>query len=164
MKRNMNKNILFFGVAIMAVPQLFTGCASPRSSATVREAENLIAARASRHQPKIVKTTPDTMDAPAEGPAFAASPWIGPSETRVDTSRKHLFELYAGQQEIINALEGSARAKKSKSIPAAGPSDEGPPSDLPSDISNEDLLNILRQQQKLIKALTDRKSKHVSRT
>ena len=79
-----------------------------------------------------------------EGPAFAMMPpppALGPNRPPVDTYRKHLFELYTGQQQIIESLEAT---------------DEGPAMDLPSDISNDELVNILQKQQKLIKALTSR--------
>ena len=143
MKRNLNiiSRSLFFGVALVATSQLFTGCAHTHSNAatTVRDAEKLVA-----QYPAAKKATPhgaEVAAAPGEGPGFAMmppAPGLGPTRPPVDTYRKHLFELYGGQQQIIESLEAN---------------DEGPAMDLPPDISNEELVNILQKQQKLIKAL-----------
>ena len=163
MKRNLNiiSRRLFLGVALIATSQFFSGCASnhPNSATTVREAEKIIArypaARKQVAKRSLRKATPAAAEvvtsAPAEGPGFAMMPpppALGPGRTPVDTSRQHLFELYSGQQQIIESLEGN---------------EEGPAMDLPSDISNEELLSILQKQQRLIKALTNRNPKQTVR-
>jgi hypothetical protein len=151
MKRNLKIcRVVSVSLAIVSTPMFFGGCASP-GTATVRQAEKLIA------------------QYPAKLPALGAPPAAGLAESTLattsfhlkpaDTSRKHLLELYAGQQAIITALEGNAG-----DVPFAGPNEEGPPSDLPPNISKDDLLHILGQQQKLIKALTSRNAKHAGRT
>ena len=87
------------------------------------------------------------------------SPALGPSSQPPDTSKEHLLELYAGQQQIIEALE----ARTPEHDPAEGDRAERHASDLPKDISQEDLLRILGQQQKLIKALTNQNAKRLRR-
>jgi hypothetical protein len=141
-------SVLFLSLAIISIPVFFAGCAS-QSAATVRESERLIAEH-SKEVPRPV----------AEGPAEAmrASSF---RRSAVDTSRQHLLELYAGQVEIIRALE--AKTGTTRDVPGAGPSEEGPPSDLPPNISQNDLLQILAQQQRLIKALTNRNAKRDGR-
>jgi hypothetical protein len=143
-------SLLFLSLAIISMPELFVGCASP-GAATVRQAERLIA----EHPAEVVPAV-------AEGPGEAMRTTTFRRNT-VDTSRNHLLELYAGQQEIIKALEGNAGSRTNPDAPAAGPGEEGPPSDLPPNISQDDLLHILGQQQKLIKALTNRNAKRDGR-
>jgi hypothetical protein len=70
-----------------------------------------------------------------------------------------LLELYAGQQEIIEALERNPGSRKPEDAPGGGDDEEGRASALPPNISQDDLLRILGQQQKLIKALTNRNAK-----
>jgi len=142
--------IVLLSAAIISMPAWLSGCASSGANATVKKAEKLIAAHPAV---KVKQTRPSV---PAEAPASSlAAPGLGPVPTRADVSKKHLLELYAGQQAIIEALEANARSGGDMS------DDEAHASDLPEDISQEDLLRILGQQQKLIKALTDRSSKHV---
>lgn len=162
-KRNNLSRILFSIAATVAISQLFTGCASTganaksSNAATVRDAEKLIASHpvAKHKSAKARKSAPAAAPIVAEGPAFAMMPpppALGPGRRApVDTSRQHLFELYTGQQQIIESLE------------AGGPNGEGHAMDLPEDISTDDLINILRQQQKLIKALTQRPAKGTGR-
>jgi hypothetical protein len=142
---------LFLSLAIVSMPELFVGCAS-QGAATVRQAERLIA----EHPAEVL---PEVAAPPAEAPLAARTFPLKP----VDISRKHLLELYAGQQEIIAALEANAGSRTNRDVPGAGPSEEGPPSDLPPNISENDLLRILHQQQKLIKALTNRNAKRDGR-
>jgi hypothetical protein len=137
-------------MAIISMPVFFAGCAS-QGAATVRQAERLIS------NPPVA--LPSVGGPPAAGPAESMLATSSFHLKPADTSRKHLLELYAGQQEIITALEGNAG-----DVPFAGPNEEGPASDLPPNISQEDLLHILAQQQKLIKALTNRNVKHAGRT
>jgi hypothetical protein len=143
-------SLLFLGLAIISMPELLVGCASP-GAATVRQAERLVAEH------------PAELRAAGQGPAEAVIAARTFPLKPVDTSRKHLLELYAGQQEIIVGLEEKAGSRTNPDIPAAGPSEEGPPSDLPPNISQDDLLRILGQQQKLIKALTIRNAKRDGR-
>ncbi len=163
-------SVLFLSLAFISMPVLFAGCAS-QGAATVRQAERLI----SQDQVKQIALLPNSDEPqpppPAEAPAWArrpstfAPPDMGPGPERADTSRKHLLELYAGQQGIIERLEGkrNAGSRTNPVPPSAGPSEEGPASDLPPNISQDDLLRILGQQQKLIKALTDRNAKRDGR-
>ena len=149
--------LLFMSLGIISMPEFFAGCASP-GAATVRQAERLISQGQGKRIARVDNS--DEPAPPAEAPAWARQPSTVPLKP-VDTSRKHLLELYAGQQEIINKLEGTANAgsRTNPDVPGAGPSEEGPPSDLPPNISHDDLLRILGQQQKLIKALTNRNAK-----
>jgi hypothetical protein len=147
-------SVLLLSLAIVSMPMFFVGCAS-QGAATVRQAEKLIA----QHPAQL----PAVGSPPAEGPAESMLATTSFHLKPADTSRKHLLELYAGQQEIITALEGNAGSRSTRDVPFAGPGEEGPPSDLPRNISQDDLLRILAQQQKLIKALTNRNVKHAGR-
>jgi hypothetical protein len=142
-------SLLFLGLAIISMPELLVGCANP--GAAVRQAERLVAEH------------PAELRAAGQGPAEAVISARTFPLKPVDTSRKHLLELYAGQQEIIVELEEKAGSRTNPDVPAAGPSEEGPASDLPPNISQDDLLRILGQQQKLIKALTNRNAKRDGR-
>ena len=149
--------MLLLGAAI-SMPAWLSGCASSGADATVKKAEKLVAT----HPVKMVKQAPaksrSTEEAPdvvAEGPAWASVPPPAMGPGRADISKKHLLELYAGQQAIIETLEVNSTSRGGMSP------EEAHASDLPEDISQEDLLRILGQQQKLIKALTARSTKHV---
>ena len=141
------KHILIFAITVCSI--FVVGCASRHSTAakTVREAEKLVAQYPAAQKNSTTarrKTTSHPAEVPAVGEGLGMMPpppALGPSRPPVDAYRKHLFELYAGQQQIIESLEAN---------------DEGPAMDLPSDISNDELLNILQKQQKLIKELTKR--------
>ena len=153
--------MLLLSAAIVSMPAWLSGCASSGADATVRKAEKLVATHPVKRV-KMVKQAPaqsrsaeEVPDMPAEGPAWASLPPPAMGPGRADISKKHLLELYAGQQAIIETLEANSTSRGGMSP------EEAHASDLPEDISQEDLLRILGQQQKLIKALTDRSSKHV---
>jgi hypothetical protein len=118
--------------AIISAAALLAGCAS-QETATVKRAEKLIATY--------------SVKSPKRAPA---PPALGPGALSPDVSKKHLLELYTGQQQIIETLE----TRSPERDPAEGDSAERHAADLPEDISQPDLVRILGQQQKLIKALT----------
>lgn len=117
---------------IVSTAALLAGCAS-QETATVKRAEKLIAAY--------------SVKSPKRAPA---PPALGPGSQRPDISKKHLLELYRGQQQIVETLE----TRSPERDPAEGDIAERHASDPPDDVSQADLLRILGQQQKLIKALT----------
>jgi len=140
--------IVPLSAVIVSTGVLLAGCAN-QQTATVKRAERLVAT----YSVKSAKR------GPAKSESAPVSPALGPSSQPPDTSKEHLLELYAGQQQIIEALE----ARTPEHDPAEGDRAERHASDLPKDISQEDLLRILGQQQKLIKALTNQNAKRLRR-
>ncbi len=113
---------------------LFVSCAShppARTVAIINRGENLIASHG--NEPAPPKTGPDKS---------------------VDTSREHLFEIYTGQQKIIEDMERRQRRKEEQRLGERGDDvAEGHAAPLPDDISPAELLRIIEKQQSLIQAL-----------
>lgn len=154
--------IVSLSAVIVSTGALLAGCAS-QQTATVKRAERLVAtysAKSAKRGPAKSRSAGSSI-APADGSAMGmtppVSPALGPSSQPPDIFKKHLLELYTGQQQIIEALE----ARTPEHDPAEGDRTEQHASDLPKDISQEDLLRILGQQQKLIKALTNQNAKNL---
>jgi hypothetical protein len=76
----------------------------------------------------------------------------------IDSSKRHLLEIYNGQQKIIERMEALQRKKEEQRLGQRSDDftdiAEGAAAPLPDDISSSELLRILEKQQSLIQALS----------
>src|SRR5437868_6090655 len=104
------RRIVPLSAVIVSTAALLAGCAS-QETATVKRAEKLIATYSVKSAKRGPAKSPSarSSDAPTEGSAMAMTPLVppalGPGSQPPDISRKHLLELYTGQQQIIETLE-----------------------------------------------------------